>query len=152
MLEFRDIWEKDYCVCSCEGISVKVLWEHFTLHNFPPNLGGWKLWVRERKFSPGFSILSVFLLLPNGVFHPIFFPLFSIFPIFTPTKHSVKVHQIFGPQICGPKTSITVSCYIQHKIRLDVKYYFPKSAWLIHLNLVNWNQLDSSAYFLFRSI
>ena len=53
--------------------------------NFPPNLGGWKLWARERKFSPKFSFLPIFPLLPNSgkhyflsyfpsyVFHPPYF-------------------------------------------------------------------------------
>ena len=38
-LSFRDVWEKVCCVCSCEkrekqGICVKVLSQHFSLHTF----------------------------------------------------------------------------------------------------------------------
>ena len=40
-----------------------------SLHNFPPDLGGCKLWAWERKFSLGFSILNIFLLLPNNRKH-----------------------------------------------------------------------------------
>ena len=49
-----------------EGICVKVLWEHFSLQHFPPDLGGWKLWAQKRKLSPGFFFLPIFLLLPNS--------------------------------------------------------------------------------------
>ena len=68
-----------------EGICVKVLWEHFSLQHFPPDLGGWKLWAQKRKLSPGFFFLPIFLLLPNSgkycfppyfpssVFHPPYF-------------------------------------------------------------------------------
>ena len=58
----------------------------------------------------------------------------------------IKLVKFLGQKYVAQK----VIFIIQHKIRLDVKYYFPKSAWWIHLNLVNWNQLDLSAYFLFN--
>ena len=60
-----------------EGICVKIPKVHFSPHNFPPDLGGWDLWAQERKFSPRFSILNIFLLLPNSgkhCFPPTFLP------------------------------------------------------------------------------
>ena len=38
----------------------------FSLQAFPPDLGGKNLWARERKFSPGFSFLSIYSRLPNS--------------------------------------------------------------------------------------
>ena len=51
------------------------------------------MWTPERKFSHGFSILSIFPLLSkveNNVFHPLFFCMFSILPQITLTKHNVS--------------------------------------------------------------
>ena len=44
--------------------------------DFPPDLGGWKLWARERKLSLGFSFPPIFSLLPNSGKHcfPPYFP------------------------------------------------------------------------------
>ena len=60
-----------------------------SLSDFPPDLGGSKIWARERKFSPGFSLISIFLPQPNSgkqQFSP-YFPL-SIFhpPYFDPKQ------------------------------------------------------------------
>ena len=66
----------------------------FSLHSFPPDLGGKKLVGLGGKFSPGFptSLFSfASQIVENTVFHTIFHPLFSILPIIPPTKHSVKV-------------------------------------------------------------
>ena len=65
----------------------------FSLHNFPPDLGGKKLVGSEENFLPGFpSSLFSFAsqTMENTVFHIIFHPLFSIVPIIPPTKHSVS--------------------------------------------------------------
>ena len=46
------------------------------------------MWARERKFSPGFSLLSIFLPKPNSensIFHPIFHP-----PYFHPKQIQLK--------------------------------------------------------------
>ena len=51
------------------------------------------MWAWERKFSLGFSILSIFLSIPNSgkhCFPPYFPPFVSIVPIIPPTKHSVN--------------------------------------------------------------
>ena len=47
---------------------------------------------RENFISYFLSLLFSFLnqIVENNIFHLIFFSLFSIFPIFTPTKHSLK--------------------------------------------------------------
>ena len=84
MLEFRDVWEKDCCVCSrcfCSrekrekrGICVEVLSQHFSLHIFLP------IW-EDKKSGPGReNFLPCFLSL-----------IFSFLPVFTPTKHTLSV-------------------------------------------------------------
>ena len=52
--------------------------------DFPPDLGGWKLWVRERKLSPGFSFLPIFSPLPNSGKHcfPPYFPPYVFHPLY----------------------------------------------------------------------
>ena len=93
MLKFRDVWEKDCCVCSCERrkkqiICVKMLSHHFSLHIFLPIWEEKKKWAWEEKFSPMFSISPIFLLQPNSEkqhFSP-YFPL----PIFTLTKYTLS--------------------------------------------------------------
>ena len=98
VLEFRDVWEKDYCVCSFErrekqGICVKVVWQHFSLQLFLPIGEDKKYGPGREKFLPSF-LSSQFSFsnqtVKNSVFHPIFLPLFSILPIFTQTKHNLK--------------------------------------------------------------
>ena len=82
-----------------EGIMVKVPREHFLFRLFLP------IWEEKicgpgrENFLSGFpsSLFSlVCQTVENTVFHSIFFPMFSILPKFTPTKHSVKVAMIFG--------------------------------------------------------
>ena len=85
MLKFRDVWEKDCCVCNCErrkkqSICVKMLSHHFSLHIFLP------IW-EEKKSGPGRkNSLPCFLSLlfsfsnqtvKSSIFHPIFLSLFS---------------------------------------------------------------------------
>ena len=104
ILEFRDVWDKDCCicsrrVCSCErrekrGIYVKVLWQHFFLRIFLPVWEDKKSGPRRENFFPCF--LSLIFSFPNqtmenNIFHPIFLSLFSILPIFTPTKHILNL-------------------------------------------------------------
>ena len=52
--------------------------------DFPPELGGWKLWARERKLSPGFSFLPIFSPLPNNGKHcfPPYFPPYVFHPLY----------------------------------------------------------------------
>ena len=64
--------------------------------HFPPkpNWEDKKRWVWSEKFPP-YSLSLLFSLLnqtmENAIFHHIFLFLFSILPIFTPTKHTLKV-------------------------------------------------------------
>ena len=52
--------------------------------DFPPDLGGWKLWAQERKLSPGFSFLPIFSLFPNSGKHcfPPYFPTYVFHPLY----------------------------------------------------------------------
>ena len=103
MLEFRNVWEKDCCVCNscvcnCErrekqGNCVKMLWHHFSLlfsSRFEriKNVGPREIFLPDFLSSP-FSFPNQ--IVEYSVFHPIFLPLFSILPIFNPTKQSLKV-------------------------------------------------------------
>ena len=65
-----------------QGIMVKVLWEHFLSRLFLPKSGGWNLWAQERKFSPEFSSLPIFLSLSNSGKHcfPQHFPSYVFHP------------------------------------------------------------------------
>ena len=77
-----------------EGISVKVLSQHFPLQIFLLIWEDENCGPRRENFLPGFPSSPFSLLcqtVENTVFHPIFLPMFSILSIFTPTKHSVKV-------------------------------------------------------------
>ena len=74
----------------------------FSLHSFPPDLGGKKLVGSGGKFSSEFSVLSFFLCFLNSgkhCFHTIFHPLFSILLIIPPTKHSVSEMNACGSGI-----------------------------------------------------
>ena len=58
------------------------LLHQFSTQAFPPNLGRQNLWARERKFSPGFSTLPIFLSFPNNGKHCFLlsFPLYVFHP------------------------------------------------------------------------
>ena len=76
--------------------SSKIAGTQFSSLAFPPKLGGKKLWVRERNFSPGFFTLktpSIFHPMPNKgkpTFPLHFPPIFFTPPKIHPTKHSVN--------------------------------------------------------------
>ena len=134
ILEFRDVWDKDCCicnrrVCNCErrekrDICVKVLLQHFFLHIFLPIRENKKSGHRRENFFPCF--LSHIFSFPNqtmenNIFHHIFLSLFSIFPIFTPTKHNLKSENrfYFGPchqpsnrKCIRSKRSALLTCYM----------------------------------------
>ena len=81
------------------GQSSKGIVRTFSLHSFPPDLGGKKLVGPEENFLLSFpSSLFSFgsQTVENTVFHTIFHPLFSILPIIPPTKHSVSVQRRCG--------------------------------------------------------
>ena len=57
-----------------------------------------KIWVRGDNFFPHFlSLLFSFLnqIVKNAMIHPIFFSLFSILIVFTPTKHTGYLDNCF---------------------------------------------------------
>ena len=58
------------------------LLHQFSTQAFPPDLGRQNLWARERKFSPGFSTLPIFLSFPNNGKHCFLlsFPLYVFHP------------------------------------------------------------------------
>ena len=59
-----------------------------------PNCGDKNLWVRRESFLPIFHSLS-FSSLPKQQKIHIFSPIFSIPPKFHPTKHSVRVYNLY---------------------------------------------------------
>ena len=80
-----------------EGISVKVLSQHFPLQIFLPIWEDENCGPGRENFLPGFPSSPFSLLcqtVENTVFHPIFLPMFSILSIFTPTKHSVRLYVV----------------------------------------------------------
>ena len=77
-----------------ESICVKVLWQHFSLLLFLLIWEDQNCGPGRENFLPGF--LSFPFSFPNqtvknNIFHPIFLSLFSILPVFTPTKHTLRV-------------------------------------------------------------
>ena len=80
--------------CKKWGICVKCISHHFSLLIFLPIWEDKKSGPRREKFLPYFlSLLFSFLnqTVENNILHPIFLSLFSILPIFTPTKHNLSV-------------------------------------------------------------
>ena len=73
-----------------EGICVKCILHHFSLPIFLPIWEDKKCGLRRENFLPCFLYLLFSFLnqtVENDIFHPIFLSLFSILPVFTPTKH-----------------------------------------------------------------
>ena len=76
-----------------EGICVKCISTHFSLPIFLPVWEDKKSGPKRENFLSYFlSLLLSFLnqTVKNSIFHPIFPSLFSILPVFTPTKHTLR--------------------------------------------------------------
>ena len=109
-----------------EGICVKCISTHFSLPIFFPIWEDKKSKPRRENFLPYFlSLLFSFInqTVENSIFYPIFFFLFFILPVFTPTKHTLRLSafqllqdsrklglkDIFTPRELKTQTSIQVS-------------------------------------------
>ena len=91
--------------------------------DFPPNLGGWKLWATERKFSPEFSFLPIFLILPNSkkyYFLP-YFPPYIFHPLYSHLKQTVLKTTHFHTQLITQLPPFFLS---QKKKNWDTLFYF----------------------------
>ena len=78
-------------------ICVKCIFQYFSLFISLPNWEDKKMWVWREKFPPFFLsfLFSLFnQTVENVIFQPIFLFLFSIIPIFTPTKYTLRVIRI----------------------------------------------------------
>ena len=94
--------------CKKWGICVKCISHHFSLLNFLSIWENKKSGPRRENFLPHFlSLLFSFLnqTVENNIFHPIFLSLFSILPVFTPTKNTLNSNigreNIFSKGVVG---------------------------------------------------
>ena len=88
-----------------EGICVKWISKHFSLLIFLIFWEDKKSGPRRENFLSSFLSLLFFFLnqtVKNNIFYPIFFSLFSILPVFTPTKHTLKAILNLSPRgVCS---------------------------------------------------
>ena len=71
---------------------VNYIIQHFFLSIFLQNWEDKKMWARRDYFPPYFLYFLFSLLnqiMKNAIFHYIFLCIFSILPVFTPTKHTL---------------------------------------------------------------